>query len=916
MRRMTRAAVAVWWLTVLGAGVPAALVLVIGWPLPDHWPTRSEWTAFVEQPLTQTTMVDGFAILLWVLWALFIIGVIANLAGRLTSIRPRRILRFISPLRALSAGLVGGLVAGPAAATGTSTVVVAYTEQPGTSTSAAANPAGGAHRAATTPATPATPLAWTPARTVAALDQPGPPDPPTWIGDTANRHRVVRGDTLWDIARTELGDPQRWPEIFHLNQNKPQPNGYALHDPDDIHIGWWLALPARSNSSTPPNDPATPDGPKGHGREAPPPRHPAAPTPSAAAPSNPANPSRGEPSTATVPAPPMGRPHTPVGSPPTMPDRPQTGIDLGERGWVTAELATAVAAAAALAWIHRRRRYHPKPPGPAHRDDPDLTPLPGTIAALHDARPTPSTEDTMDEPAPQLQEAALATTIATLGNEAGRAVRLGDLPAQGVGLTGPGSISAGRGLLVSALSAGGPWAPATEASIVTTTADLARLLPDTRWQPVGIERLHVADTLGQALDELERQLLRRARLASQTADLTMLDDGEPDDVPPIVFLGTVPPGGLSARLAAILTIGARLAVLGVVLGNWSLGPIWHVNPDGTTTVNTVDGHTQPYGPRLNILDATASIDILDTVRQAHPIHDERPQPASEPSPAPRAAAAAMPRQTARQRTDPAVTSARRPLRLTVLGKPSIAAIDGGAETVLHIRRSAGIQILVHLAVNPAGATSDELMAILWPETRPYFARRSFHTTMHDLRQTLAEAIDPERGEAEPIPRTDERYHLDPNLVDIDLWMLNAAIDHAATAVQPGEHDAALRAIIADYTGPIAEGHSWLWLAPYREATRRHILDAHVALADSEPDARQALAIIQDAIRIEPYNEDLYQRAMRLHARLASPDGIRRTLRTLTEQFADLEVAVSQQSQQLATDLLERLTIRDRIRPAQ
>src|SRR5262249_42295120 len=153
-------------------------------------------------------------------------------------------------------------------------------------------------------------------------------------------------------------------------------------------------------------------------------------------------------------------------------------------------------------------------------------------------------------------------------------------------------------------------------------------------------------------------------------------------------------------------------------------PIWHVNVDGTTTITIVDDHTPADGPRLNILDATATIDILDTLRQAHPIHDEHPQPASAQPPAPRAAAAAAPRQTTRDRTAPAGPPAHRPLKLTVLGKPAIAVIDGGVETVLRIRRSAGIQILVHLAVNPSGATSDQLLAILWPETRPHFARRS------------------------------------------------------------------------------------------------------------------------------------------------------------------------------------------------
>ena len=324
--------------------------------------------------------------------------------------------------------------------------------------------------------------------------------------------------------------------------------------------------------------------------------------------------------------------------------------------------------------------------------------------------------------------------------------------------------------------------------------------------------------------------------------------------------------------------------------------------------------------RLNVLDPAATLEILDTVRQAHPTDDNLPpatppaQPHRPPHQPAAPAHAQPPDQTppaSLRAPTPAATSgstAKRRLRLTVLGRPTVETIDGDNHTPLHIRRRDGIQILVHLAVNPDGAASDELMAILWPDVRPYFSRKRFHTTISELRQTLSEATG-----ADPLPRTDDRYHLDPAHVDVDLWALNATVDYADTAVDPAEHTAALRKAIALYTGTVADGHSWLWLAPYREATRRHILDAHVALADNEPEPRSALALIQDAIRLDPFNEDLYQRAMRLHARLASRDGIRRTMRTLSERLTELEVRVSPQTQQIATELLERLDIRERVK---
>lgn len=57
-------------------------------------------------------------------------------------------------------------------------------------------------------------------------------------------HAVVPGDTLWDIAAHHLGDGARYTEIYGLNTGAPQPGGRTLTDPDLIHPGWNLTLPA------------------------------------------------------------------------------------------------------------------------------------------------------------------------------------------------------------------------------------------------------------------------------------------------------------------------------------------------------------------------------------------------------------------------------------------------------------------------------------------------------------------------------------------------------------------------------------------------------------------------------------------------------------------------------------------------
>ena len=65
------------------------------------------------------------------------------------------------------------------------------------------------------------------------------------------RHAVVRGDTLWEIAGDELGDPTRYPEIAEANRGDLQPDGRHLMDPDLILPGWVLELPGTEASQDP-----------------------------------------------------------------------------------------------------------------------------------------------------------------------------------------------------------------------------------------------------------------------------------------------------------------------------------------------------------------------------------------------------------------------------------------------------------------------------------------------------------------------------------------------------------------------------------------------------------------------------------------------------------------------------------------
>ncbi|MFG3467491.1 LysM peptidoglycan-binding domain-containing protein [Streptomyces sp. NPDC047853] len=120
--------------------------------------------------------------------------------------------------------------------------------------------------------------------------------------DKASVHVVTvdEGDNLSKIAEEELGDSDKWPDLFAASRGKPQPDGLLpVTDPDVIYAGQQITVPEQQNVETPPqpgesdNQERTPpptQAPEGEQTpdtgQAPPPEH----TPVPATPSTPATP--------------------------------------------------------------------------------------------------------------------------------------------------------------------------------------------------------------------------------------------------------------------------------------------------------------------------------------------------------------------------------------------------------------------------------------------------------------------------------------------------------------------------------------------------------------------------------------------------------------------------------------------------
>jgi DNA-binding SARP family transcriptional activator/MFS family permease len=429
-----------------------------------------------------------------------------------------------------------------------------------------------------------------------------------------------------------------------------------------------------------------------------------------------------------------------------------------------------------------------------------------------DPRPGRRPNDPDLQPLPATAEAIIASTPTPHGPQfpaAGTA--LAQLPTGRLALHGPGAMDAARALLITAVLSNA--LSATDDIAVTVPASDLTLLLDV---PQG--NLPRGLRIGEIHSPPPGEAGRDDADGHPGRPLTLLIEqpARPADQSPTAFHG-------DAEDAA--EAKATVVVIGIALAG---GQTWHVAADGTA--RTGDG---PHG-RLGTIGRQAAQDLLNLVQQH--ADSARPDPTSAAEPT-----TSSPDQPARAAGE-----------LRLLG--GCRLLLNGAE--LHVRRSAGQQVLAYLGTHPDGATTAELIRAVWPGLNPAAITKRLHTTLTDLRQQLSPAL------SDAIDRRDNRYLINPQVVDTDLRRLRRALNDATSAISAPQRHAAAQALADAYPGELAAGFSWPWLHAIRETLRRDLIDAYVLLAAAAGPA-EAVELLQAASAVDPYNDAVHEQACRI-----------------------------------------------------
>lgn len=189
-------------------------------------------------------------------------------------------------------------------------------------------------------------------------------------------------------------------------------------------------------------------------------------------------------------------------------------------------------------------------------------------------------------------------------------------------------------------------------------------------------------------------------------------------------------------------------------------------------------------------------------------------------------------------------------------------------------RRKALELLAFLAVHPSGAAKDQILEALWPEGDPKETQRYLWHSVSHLRRRLGGPGNAIRL----ISKTDDSYRLDLGRVWVDVAKFESAVRQAEESSVAAD---GLGTACDIYKGEFCEGRyfGWATLATERlkalfTATAKELS----ARLEEGGEVERALLLLDRALSVDPYDEDLCRRAMALEAQRGRRDQIVRRFR--------------------------------------
>lgn len=217
-----------------------------------------------------------------------------------------------------------------------------------------------------------------------------------------------------------------------------------------------------------------------------------------------------------------------------------------------------------------------------------------------------------------------------------------------------------------------------------------------------------------------------------------------------------------------------------------------------------------------------------------------------------------------------------PPSIALLGPIKIAPWKRGPRGL----RSQTQQLLAYLALHAEGATTDELVALLWPDLDDKKARKRLWRSVSEARAHLGQII----------LRADERYLLDREAITVDLDRFEELIAKA-DAERGIDRQHLLERALAPVRGQPLAGTDYAWAAGDIRRLRAMVVDrleelGYLRLEDGNPTG--ALAVAEQAIALDANNEAAHRLGMHaesvLGLRQAIVDRYEQLSRELDERF--------------------------------